>query len=183
MYAGEAQSPLASLADAVNVINFFQDLYASRNASSATIYVKNSGSAGGLTTIPVFLNRLNIYRDPASTTTPEIAGVDITGAISVHIKGPMNLLKRSTTSQSNYNAYFGANLTLEDCSFNFSSPAAGASFVSAQETGIVSFDTSVTSIGNQPTYGVAVRRATVFRGGSTIAGSSGDFNTNGTIVS
>ena len=183
MYAGNSANPVASLNDAVNLINFFQDLYASRNASSATIYVKNSGSAGILTTLPVNLKRLNVYRDPASTSTPEMAGFEFPASITVHIKGPMNLLKNATPGQqAHYVASFGCNLTIEDCSFNFSSPAVGSQFATALNTGIVNLNTNVTSIGDQPTYGVVATRGIVFRGGSPIAGASGDFNTDGLIV-
>lgn len=183
VYAGNSSQPVASLNDAVNLINFFQDLYASRNASSATIYVKNSGSAGILTTLPVNLKRLNVYRDPASTSTPEMAGFEFPASITVHIKGPMNLLKNATPGQqAHYVASFGCNLTIEDCSFNFSSPAVGSQFATALNTGIVNLNTNVTSIGDQPTYGVVATRGIVFRGGSPIAGASGDFNTDGLIV-
>lgn len=183
VYAGNSTQPVASLNDAVNLINFFQDLYEARNASSATIYVKNSGSAGILSTLPVNLKRLNVYRDPASTSTPEMAGFEFPASITVHIKGPMNLLKNATPGQqAHYVASFGCNLTIEDCSFNFSSPTVGSQFATALNTGIVNLNTNVTSIGDQPTYGVVATRGIVFRGGSPIRGSSGDFNTDGLIV-
>lgn len=181
-YAGNSTQPVASLTDAVNLINFFADNYQAWNASEATIYVKNSGTAGALTVMPTCLNRLNIYRDPASTTTPEIAGVTVNGAMAVHIQGPMNLLKYGS-QLAHYLANIGGNLFIENCSFNFVTPATNSAFATSANTGIVSLNSNVTSIGDQPTFGVVATRGTVFRGGSAIAGSSGDQNNNGTIVS
>jgi Pectate lyase superfamily protein len=180
-YAGNSTQPVATLADAVNLINFFENNYRALNASEAIIYVKNSGTAGTLTTLPACLSRINIYRDPSSTTTPEIAGVTVNGAKSVHIQGPMNLLKQGS-QLAHYLANFGGNLFIENCSFNFVTPATNSAFATSANTGIVSLNSNVTSIGDQPTFGVVATRGTVFRGGSAIAGSSGDQNTNGTIV-
>jgi len=183
-YAGNSTQPVASLNDAINLINFFSDNYRAKDARSATLYVKNSGSAGALSTLPICLQKLNIYRDPASTTTPEIAGANIDGALSVSITGPMNLLKHTSGASflPNYMASDGAALSIDNCSFNFVSPAAGAQFCKAANGGTVVLTSTVTSIGDTPTFGVSANKGIVYRGGSTVAGSSGDQVIDGLVV-
>lgn len=183
-YAGNANNPLASINDAINFINFFSNNYEASNLDAATIYVKNSGSAGPFSVRPVGIDRLIITADPTSTTTPEIAGATIAGPFSVNIIGPMNLLKNPLGASflPNYLAHLGATLTIDNCSFNFISPAAGAQFCKAESGGTVALTSTVTSIGDTPTYGVSVNAGVVYRGGSAIAGSSGDQVINGLIV-
>ena len=183
-YAGNSANPLASINDAVNFINFFSENYQASNLDVATVYLKNSGSAGQLSSRPVGVDRLIISADPTSTTTPELAGLNIVGPFSVSITGPMNLLKNPSGAGflPNYMADYGATLTIDNCSFNFTSPAAGAQFCKASNGGTVVLTSTVTSIGDTPTYGVSVNKGIVYRGGSTIAGSSGDQVVDGLIV-
>jgi len=183
-YAGNSANPLASLNDAINFINFFSENYEASNLDVATIYLKNSGSAGTLTSRPIGVDRLIIAADPTSTTTPEIAGLTVVGPFSVSITGPINLLKHpfGASFLPNYLVDYGATLTIDNCSFNFVSPAAGAQFCKAANGATVVLTSTVTSIGDTPTYGVSANRGVVYRGGSTIAGSSGDQVVDGLIV-
>lgn len=183
-YAGNSTQPLGNLEDVRNFVRFFSSQYQKAGVGEVTVQIKNTGDSGRLERLPIGITKLNILRNATSTTTPQISGVLLFGPGSVVIDGfggGIELLNNST-SINHYYAENGATLAISNAAYNYGATTVNSSFARAINGATVCLASTVTNIGTQPTFGCRADKAIVYRGGSTVAGTSGDNTVNGGTV-